>query len=108
MTNTDITPALTPAEWRECVSIERGGGDPLTYAILADPQKAIAWINGNLPDDDPRKITRADVLRIEAAVLAVIAGAKASAMVGVNGGVDGLDAGLSRLAAKLAALLPPE
>jgi len=84
MTNTDtIPPALTAEEWD---AIRESGG-----AAEAWPHKTMALANASLPNDDPRKITREDVgyLRRSADPY------------------DKTDP-LSVLAAKLAALLPPE
>jgi len=65
MTNDAVGPALTPEEWAECVSIDASGTDPLTCRILEDGAKAMCWINGNMPDHDPRKITHSIVAALE-------------------------------------------
>ena len=92
-----IEPALTPDQWaRYWMEAEEMVRD--TDATVQDylareypnPAREIALANAALPDDDPRKITRADVHE-----LAYMA--------------DQTDNdALLRIAAKLDALLPPE
>lgn len=111
MSDQQITPALTPEEWAE--ALERGGlskdgtyylperaPDGLTVGITSeigtffDHQELptlIALANHALPDTDPRKITREDVELVKQAH-------------GLSRQIPDFD----RLAAKLAALLPPE
>lgn len=55
-------PALTLKEWQECQEIERSGNDPLSYIILASPERAMCWINGNLLPGDPKKFNGADLV----------------------------------------------
>jgi len=98
MTDT-IEPALTPDEWKHAMEyvvpevlitgVEFYVGDADTAF------KAIAELNAALPDDDPRKITRAHVEMLRGIVVNV----RASELPGY--GVPILD-----LAEKLAALLP--
>jgi len=98
-----IPPALTPEEWGRYTDPAWTSDISTPGAIASiyeshDFAALIAWLNHQLPNDDPRKITREDV----AACLAAgprtwndpIAGEPPEA--------------LARLAAKLAALLPPE
>lgn len=105
-----IPPALSAEQWKDAlaVAIVPNGVSPgcvalfqmycdeygyATYASSSDLPKFIALANAALPDDSPNKITRADV-----AFLNEIAGALYS---GAWSGPA------ERLAAKLAALLPP-
>lgn len=97
MTDEAMKSALTAAEWRECVEIARSGNDPLTYLILSDPHKAMCWINGNLADGDPGKITRDDLLNLYADLETAV-GERGSAR----------EMASWSLYAKLAALLPPD
>lgn len=111
-TGTTIAPALTPGEWSE--------GTGARYALQWDGQEAREWhdgwtrwetlgpddahplaaiANAALPDDDPRKITRADV----AAVLACVAAAENEDR---GFGTDDDTRRARALAAKLVALLP--
>ena len=92
-----IGPALTPEEWASdwtrTASMEGIASCGNGYSLDDDPADLayiIAIANSRLPDDDPRKITRADVHE-----LAYMA--------------DQTDNdALLRIAAKLDALLPPE
>jgi hypothetical protein len=94
MSETDITPALSAEDWREVL--------PNIIGSQAVPHQTMAIANAALPDDDPRKITRADVET-------VIAGAYAATdEFPLDPDAMALEASLHRVAAKLAALLPPE
>jgi len=110
-----IQPALTAELWARlrryndpasfaCIILEGGydaelGIDPNSSDFAKDEaaraDAAMAVSNNALPDDDPRKITRADVR-------ALLYEWECSSA------TDDPDAFLRRLAAKLAALLPPE
>jgi hypothetical protein len=86
MSETDITPALSAEDWREVL--------PNIIGSQAVPHQTMAIANAALPDDDPRKITRADVDAIETAMTHAIGYQTRGA--------------IKELRAKLAALLPPE
>lgn len=112
----EIQPALTPEEWAmEKVRIAVGEV-VADHGIPADEaHKTVALANFCLPDDDPRRITAADVAELQR-----IANLDAEAFVRIfndgDGHLDVMDSdaanvasqSLSRIAAKLAALLPPE
>jgi hypothetical protein len=98
LNDSTIPPALSAEEWAKCIDIQRGGGDPLTYAVLADPAKAMAWINATIPNRHPVKITRERVERLHA-----IADALRETIAN-----EGAKAFLHEHASALAALLPPE
>jgi hypothetical protein len=103
---TGLTPALTKEEW-ERVAAGSYQGHSLSEGQLGVPRgaewinhEAMALANYNLPDDDPRKITMADV---EAAR----GGADAAcAEFPCDPDLIALESKLNTLAAKLAALLP--
>lgn len=65
-----ITPALTPEEWAKLAAMtqaERMDAARLIIGeipFLANVARAIATLNAVLPDDDPRKITRAKAQRL--------------------------------------------
>jgi hypothetical protein len=87
MTDTELKPALSAAEWER-------------VAYRYDAMMAIN--NDRLPNGDPRKITREDVE-------AVIDGAlQATDEFPLDPDAMALEAKLRGVAAKLAALLPPE
>lgn len=90
----NIEPALTQGEWAD---------PPDTYGLCVEwdgnESKIIAIANASLPDDSPYKITRADVGAIESTV----------DVLRREFGQDDEDAeAMEIVAAKLAALLPPE
>ena len=94
----EIPPALTPDEWAHpprCVDASETWG-----ALDDDWVRAMAIANFWMSDDDPRKITRADVADLHWA-LANIQAEPGSIL-------HEYLAGAQRLKAKLAALLPPE
>jgi hypothetical protein len=62
----NIKPALTAEEWAQI----RSGNFQLDD-IIARPFATIAVLNHTAPDDDPRKITRADMKAIEGAIDAI-------------------------------------
>lgn len=114
-----IEPALRKREWKECIRDAAEMGWPLweeMYAESARIEKIIlddagnyvanpdcsfavmALANAALPDDDPRKITREDVAWLN----------DAAQHLDRLRLVDDDAADAQRLAAKLAALLPPE
>jgi hypothetical protein len=129
MSQTDIESALTPDEWREMQHVGRYatfwrdyGPDRIDVTPVKhsphvcsidypdDLHALVALASAALPDDDPRKITREEVevaKDIAEAALAVEGDDRKphGAMVFVP---DVEAAALLRLAAKLAALLPPE
>lgn len=92
-----IQPALTAEEWerkqRQLAGRWMGGITPETNTAKF---REIALLNSELPDDDPRRITREDVEAVQFA---------SEHLIGFN---DYVPTALSTLAAKLAALLPPE
>lgn len=90
-TQTPIPPALTPDEWAGYY-----GGTLLQ--VPRNPAASMALCNAALPDDDPRKLRQTDV-----AMLRNVAGDYETP----NGHVM-TGRLLLALAAKLAALLPPE
>jgi hypothetical protein len=120
--NDTIAPALSAEEWRgeetwdTLVALYRfnGGvffhcGDGSGSAIGGDHlAAAVALANHALPDDDPRKITRADVARLNIEVARADAEYDA-ALRSDPQDLSGFDRfnELRTLAAKLAALLPP-
>jgi hypothetical protein len=118
MSQTDITPALTADDWArwrhpmnvnayESLYYQEGGGVRGNHAVMA-------LANSELPDDDPQKITREMVERMQQAATYVRSATRQE--YGYDEGnwgnvprhyiavANGLDAD----AAKLAALLPPE
>lgn len=112
----EIKPALTREEWsekehrisrREVMSGGKGfvidGPDPSDSVYVDSPDDlaaAVALANDALPDGHPLKITREDV----AALHVVLSGYGSEFVEDGKGDV----ARCERLAAKLAALLPPE
>lgn len=101
-TDTTIAPALTPEEWAyERHEMNRGEFDRLYYMRrdgAGDSTFAVmAKANDELPDGDPRKITRADIERLGDARHALI----------LMEDKQGSHA-IRTLYQKLAALLPPE
>lgn len=108
MTDT-IAPALTPEEWNrraalrdgtEIEAVEGGnlGLNAFDEAILIGAEEfpaVLALANASLPDDSPYKITREDVELVRDSVNELFV-------------QDRVGPGLRALAAKLAALLPPE
>ena len=108
----EIAPALTPEEWRiydRAVESAREKGDALIYSVRPwivnagstreSLPRAMTIANAALPDDSPYKITRSDLDKLDCA---------ASALRHEYGSDDEDAADLDALAAKLAALLPPE
>ena len=108
---TEIRPALTERQWKEGhylspgqaefylheASLNVGGNkwdSDSTHDSPDDLAALAAMALAALPDDDPRKITRADVRVLEQAVPAI--------------SFTGSQDHIARIAAKLAALLPPE
>ena len=108
---TTIRPALTPAQWKE----HRAGAvfvhvvDDETHVVVADPDNQLVSVSGPsevfalmalandaLPDDDPRKLTRADVALLNA-LLVKIDAREPSGMLAIA----------EALRDKVAALLPP-
>jgi hypothetical protein len=94
-TDQSIRPALTPEEWT-IVEAEKGYATEERADLIgrSSGYARIAIYNATLPDGDPRKITRDDVRALD-------------------GWADYIDRhdpppALKALAAKLAALLPPE
>lgn len=105
----EIRPALTPEEWEGA----RGGdarsrlcetANYVQYHVreqaAAEYVEAMALANEAIPDSHPHKITRADVALLELASRRLDMGSEF--------GFDPDVADLRLLAAKLAALLPPE
>ncbi len=107
-----IRPALTPDEWvrvqRDSIDEPRShvwtgltisytDGDFLTGSLCNPytPEQMLALVVYNLPDGHPLKITRADVSELESAAACI-----------EGEGWDAYD--VRDIAAKLAALLPPE
>jgi hypothetical protein len=101
-----IEPALTPDEWKQKRACDaHGNGAMISSGVLVglsggaiaavlDPAKTIALANAALPDDDLRKIARADVENLRG-ILTADAWAVAKA-------------DIRRLADALASYLPPE
>ena len=110
MTNQTIPPALTAQEWAHPPAFDDDSGarvgvydgqlvvtdNQTGYGLVIDPDKTMALANHALPDGHPLKITRADV----------VAARRISHDSG--GWTDENRDIVERLAAKLAALLPPE
>lgn len=100
----EIKPALTAEEWAEGDEEGNTFVDRTAWAYeeagVTDRFQLMALCNHALPDDDPRKIVRADVQRCMAAA------DRAEEHSGYNG--DWRRSDWRDLAAKLAALLPPE
>jgi hypothetical protein len=102
MSQPDIPPALTPDEWAKVRSHEHAMANSLLAWEPEDMPAVVAIANAAMFSDDPRKITRDQVTAL--AVVAEVA-------MGNNGRVAMTGADATRLyylAAKLAALLPPE
>jgi hypothetical protein len=95
MTTDEIKPAIEAEDLRDMdhARLSHGISDDATIA-----HRQMALANSALPDDDPRKITRADVDHIEWTV---------EQMRKLNPISIDDEAKLSRIADKLAALLPP-
>lgn len=91
-----IEPALTAEEWADFARSSRLARKGMLGAVLGSGQlpKVLAMANAALPDGDPRKITRDDVLILRQVVGAWFPDWRMEA--------------LAELAAKLAALLPPK
>jgi hypothetical protein len=87
----EIKPALKAEEWATAERTPRSVG--INFA------RVMALANHDMPDDDPRKITRADVELLE-----WVAEQMRKAPIGVPDG----DYKVDRLADRLAALLPPD
>jgi hypothetical protein len=92
-----IPPALTLEEWASARTGDHSVSAILQYLEPEDMPAIIAWANAALADGDPRKITRDDVKEL----------------IGAADGIDeeygdGTGSGIRAVAAKLAALLPPE
>jgi hypothetical protein len=108
MSQTDITAALTRAIVED---IERYGHDEMVERTAWSggddwPVAVMAIANHALPDDDPRKITRDDV---EALGYARAFAEDPALLIEGSLPIDrALTRVIHRLAAKLAALLPPE
>lgn len=113
-TATMIPPALTPEEWAKVqrdTLMPYDAFDAISAFGMSRPSNAdsavalIALANAALPDRDPRKITRADVdaLRQLAGTVRIPTG-DGMTFLTPGGGPPWATA----LAAKLAALLPPE
>jgi hypothetical protein len=101
---TDIKPALTAEEWAE----RRTSGCVQATPDVAGPpadhwHRILAITNDILPDDDPRKIVRADVAICERVLWEWAAHYATS-----RDDIDAQYAALHSLIAKLNALLPPE
>lgn len=92
---TEIKPALTAEEWADRRRFKEQ--HPNQWPAPSDLLRQIATFNDLLPDDDPRKITRADVEELQEAV----------SFARYHSGDDNWPLSYA-LAAKLAALLPPE
>jgi hypothetical protein len=95
----EIPPAMTAEDWRDWSS-----GGQLAHVSLRtaansfdDPAALMALVNYRLADDDPRKITRADVVWLRGAI----------SMLQDSVRKDEWAARLGALTAKLSALLPP-
>lgn len=117
-----IRPALTPEEWESVRfdSIFHKGDGPLTGVGISytngtlrtgrlcnafAPVALVALLNHALPDGHPLKITREDVVQLQAEAVR----ARFAESTGDNAGMSRIDCGdMERLADKLAALLPPE
>lgn len=110
MTDT-IAPALTPERWayikgRDYPLRTRVGNACDEIDLALSEEGLIAVVNAALPSDSPYKITREDITLLRSA-----AGAVDSLHGEVCSGActcAAEEAALDRLAAKLAALLPPE
>jgi hypothetical protein len=100
-----IQPALTAEQWAEVERWEMGGTNEWSVVdeILPLPDdelpKVMAVANHALPSTDPRKITRADVAEIQYAAKGIEDSTES--------GFPSPDS-LLHIAAKLAALLPPD
>lgn len=111
----EITPALSEEQWaRSADGVEEfvWNGRTFSNAGMADDEAArtvAALANAALPDDDPRKITRADVENLKQIVWELKQGVRDEPPNNPDrvGKYARGDAAFS-LAAKLAALLPPE
>lgn len=86
---TEIQPALTPEEWAAHRRHQTTPG--YDHGEVDDNVRDMALSNDALPAADPRKIRRADVELLESVDLVMLSGGK-----------------IPELAAKLAALLPPQ
>ena len=109
MDTKEIKPALTAEEWAEIKRLSARGYFQATadlppqlraLALDFDQFRAMAVANAALPDDDPRKITRDEVAMIAEE-------ARVRSWNGTHYDLS-LAPDWNRLAAKLAALLPPE
>jgi hypothetical protein len=87
---TDIEPALTAEQWAEVLDGSAGS----VGLLMSESAECMARANHYLPDNDPRKITRADVDQLRRLNKAWLG----FEFVGL----------IPRLADRLAALLPPE
>ena len=93
-----IEPALTAEEWADFARSSRLARTGMLEAVLGSGQlpKVLAMANAALPDGDPRKITPQDVLDLQS-----MSNTMDYEPVMYSGDID-------RIAAKLAALLPPK
>ena len=110
-----IDPVLTAREWAHWLGENDdlrlqidAACDGVGYSLRQDPAALIALANAALPDDSPYKITRADAIATANAATLLNAvqelAPDAPDDLGVGYGITHL----RNLAAKLAALLPPE
>jgi hypothetical protein len=113
MNQTDITPALTPDMWKDWRhEMHETEYESLYFAHGA--HAVMAFANYNLPDSDPRKITREMVDRLTQAATYIRAetrreyGWDEARWGNVPRHYMAVADGLKSDAAKLAAILPPE